>query len=113
MPDIQLHSNPIPVMPKKQQTKTKGAGVTGTTGQARAHQAMQAAQAGDHFRHKLVLNAWMIEQFGFNALPQAGNTLPIRELSASIAKISERAWGMMVCIVFTMRSRLPCHYQRK
>ena len=49
--------------------KVKSAGVTGITGAARARATRQANQAGDHFRYKLVLNAWMIEQFGFSALP--------------------------------------------
>ena len=45
--------------------------------------------ATDQFRDKLVLNAWMIEQLGYVALPQANGKQPIRELTHSVEKIAE------------------------
>ncbi len=43
----------------------------------------------DEFRDKLVLNAWMIEQFGYGALPKTSSKPPIRELTHSLEKIAE------------------------
>lgn len=69
--------------------RVKGAGVTGAAGAARARASRQARQAGDHFRYKLVLNAWMIEQFGFSALPRDAKEIPIRNLGRSIVHVTE------------------------
>jgi len=43
----------------------------------------------DKFGDKLVLNAWMIAQFGFDSLPQANGNQPIRELTHGVEKIAE------------------------
>lgn len=43
----------------------------------------------ESFRDKLVLNAWMLGQFGYPATPAAHVKLPIRELTRCIEKIQE------------------------
>jgi hypothetical protein len=88
--------------------KVKSAGVTGITGAARARATRQANQAGDHFRYKLVLNAWMIEQFGFSALPSNAKEIPIRNLGRSIALLTE-GFGSdgLHCFYHAFKAALP------
>ncbi|MBK8570079.1 MAG: hypothetical protein IPN81_08910 [Nitrosomonadales bacterium] len=43
----------------------------------------------ESFRDKLVLNAWLIGQFGYPATPSAHTKLPIRELTRCVEKIPE------------------------
>jgi len=61
-----------------------------TTTRARRGRARQpeASPNLDHFSDSLVLNAWMIAQFGFDSLPQSAGK-PIRELTHSLEKIPE------------------------
>lgn len=66
-------------------------GATGAAGTASAVRGRSIAKENDHFRHKLVLNAWMIREFGVNPLLQlpGPSILPIRALGKSIRHAAE------------------------
>jgi len=103
--ELEVIANQVTPKPAR---KVKSAGVTGVTGAARARATRQANQAGDHFRYKLVLNAWMIEQFGFSALPNNAKEIPIRNLGRSIAQVTE-GFGSdgLHCFYHAFKAALP------
>lgn len=95
-------SDPIPLplptstLVKKRGRPAKSAsggaqGVSGAAGAAKSAKSRSLAKENDHFRHKLVLNAWLIREFGVNPLLQLPRTpiLPIRALGESIRHVAE------------------------
>lgn len=95
MPEIIKLSNDIPSKkrgrPAKAAANNGAQGATGAAGAAKAARSRSLAQEKDHFRHKLVLNAWLIREFGVNPLQQDSGkpVLPIRALGESIRHAAE------------------------
>ncbi|NMM38969.1 MAG: DEAD/DEAH box helicase family protein [Glaciimonas sp.] len=77
--------------PAKSAGNNGAQGATGAASAAKAAKSRSLAQEKDHFRHKLILNAWLIREFGINPLPPLPDQaiLPIRALGESIRHAAE------------------------